>query len=176
MQHPDRSSGFLPILLPHTVTVSGYPPVQTVLWAEGGHLLLAATNSADVHAFVARQQQILASVTGTNGRRARCECCKRWRPRADLRGAEMGLVNRFCAACVARFRAACFAKHGRFPTADELWCAGCERIVSREHQARPEADRRTRLRCRDCRRAQWRKSDRRRRLRAGLDVRPGSAL
>src|SRR5262249_60372173 len=45
-----------------------------------------AVSSADVFGLLARQEQVRTSVTGTNGGRARCQACLRWRSRTDLRG------------------------------------------------------------------------------------------
>jgi hypothetical protein len=159
---PPPTLGGVPLTLTTTaVVVSGYAPVPALaLWA-GSVCLATAPSTTALWAYVARATQVARSITGTPGRRARCQRCRWWTRRETLVVAALGITG-YCPRCAAPAIATCQAHAGRLPGPDEFWCAGCQTIQPRTLLTPPDADGRRRWRCRPCRARQVRAAEHRR--------------
>jgi hypothetical protein len=91
-----------------TITVSGHAPIPALALFDNGRFRQATSaGSADALAFLARERQVFTSPMGTPATYARCQSCRAWRPRAELRGAAIGLLDQYCATCLEAFQASC---------------------------------------------------------------------
>lgn len=133
------------------ITVSGYATVPAARLHRNGQHIGTVTHATSLAAFA----------WGMRPRMTRCHfhACRKWEVPAQPR-LELGWAG-FCDTCVERFVRVCRRLHGRLPdVAREFFCPYCLRMRRHpEDRCTPDNGGQViRIRCIECRRADWRRT------------------